>query len=38
LAYLDHLATTWFVFVNKFVFLTSKSKHLSFANQTIFRN
>jgi hypothetical protein len=37
LSYLGHFATTWFVFTKQIYFLTYKSKHFSFANQTIFR-
>jgi hypothetical protein len=36
--YLDPFATTWFVFAKQIHFLTSKSKHFSFVNQTIFQD
>jgi hypothetical protein len=38
LAYLDHVATTWFIFTKQIHFLTFNSKHFSFANQTIFQD
>jgi hypothetical protein len=38
LAYLDHFATTWFIFAKQIDFLSSMSKHFSFANQDIFQD
>jgi hypothetical protein len=38
LAYLDHFATTWFVFAKLIHFVTFMSKTLVLANQNIFKD
>jgi hypothetical protein len=38
LAYLDHFATTWFVFAKQIHFPISMSKHFVLANQNTFQD